>query len=110
MKNEALREPIQFNKAPTCEQCHEKPAVSFSFFFRNLNQGQDGTWRLCCGCTSQTEDYYIEFDNFFSEEAGWLAHLGEKTWMDWDNWNLMIERFHDKAELGRPCKEAVNGN
>ena len=110
MENKAIKEPSRLNKVPTCEVCREKPAVSFSFFFRDLNQGQDGTWKLCCGCTSQTEDYYIEFDNFFSGEAGWLAHLGEKRWMDWGDWYAMMKRFLDEAEMDPPSKEVVNGN
>ena len=94
MENEALREPSRFSKVPTCEVCQEKPAVSFSFFFRDFNQGENGTWKFCCDCTSQTEDYYIVFDDFFPGEALWLAHLEEKTWMDWDDWHAMMGRFH----------------
>ena len=110
MESEAIKEPSRLNKVPTCEVCQEKPALSFSFFFENINQGQDGTWKLCCDCTSQTEDYYVLFDNFFSGEAGWMAHLREKTWMDWGDWYAMMKRFLDEAELNPPSKEAVNGN
>jgi len=110
MENQALSEPSRFTKSPTCEVCHEKPAVSFSFFFRDLNQDLDGTWKFVCNYTCETEYYYISFDDFFSGEAGWLAHLGEKSWMDWDNWNEMMKRFLDGAELDSPSKEAVNGN
>ena len=110
MENVALKEPSPFNKLPTCEVCWEKPAVSFSFFFRNLNQGRDGTWRLCCDCTCEMEDYYILFDDFFSKEAVWVAHLGGKTWMDWDDWNRMMGRFHDEIELDSSYKEAASRN
>ena len=110
MESESIKEPSRLNKVPTCEVCREKPATSFSFFFQDINQGQDGTWKLCCDCTSQTEDYYIEFDNFFSGEAGWLVHLREKLWMDWGDWRAMMKRFLDEAELDPPSKEAVNEN
>ena len=107
MENAALREPSRFNKAPTCEVCREKPAVSFSFFFRDLNQGWDGAWKFCCDCTSGTEDYYILFDDFFSEEAVWLAHLGEKVWMDWGDWHAMMRRFSDEVEIELPIREEL---
>jgi len=107
MESEAIKERSRFNKVPTCEVCHEKPAVSFSFFCHDLNQGQEGTWKLCCGCTTDTENYYIEFDNFFSGEAGWLAHLGEKRWMDWGDWYAMMKRFLDEAELDPPSMEVA---
>ncbi len=110
MENEAIKEPSRLNKVPTCEVCREKPAVSFSFFFQDHNQGYDGTWKFCCNCTCETEDYYIEFDGFFSEEALWLEHLGEKTWMDWGDWFAMWKRFRDEAELGLPSKEVINRN
>ena len=108
MENETLKAPSRLNKTPVCEVCREKPSVSFSFFFRNINR--DGTWKLCCDCTSQTEGYYIEFDNFFSGEAGWLEHLREKRWMDWDDWRSTMKRFLDGAELYPPFKETVDGN
>jgi len=104
MKNEALSEPTRF-KSPTCEVCQQKPAVCFSFFFRDLNQGQDGAWKLCCDCTAGTEDYYILFDDFFSKETDWLAHLGEKRWMDRDDWQAMMRRFSGEAEIESPIRE-----
>ena len=109
MENQALREPSRF-KSPTCEVCREKPAVSFSFFFRDLNRGQDGAWKLCCDCTSETEDYYIGIDDFFSKEAVWLAHLGEKRWMDWADWQAMMRRIRDmRPSAGRDFTEARVG-
>ena len=107
MENVALKEPSRFNKVPTCEVCREKPAVSFSFFFRDLNQGQDGAWKFCCGCTSGTEDYYILFDDFFSKEADWSAHLKEKTGMDWGDWHAMMRRFSDEVEIELPIREEL---
>ena len=97
MENEALREPSRVIKASICEVCRAKPAVSFSFFFRDLNQGYGGDWKYCCGCTTETEDYYIPFNDFFPEEPHWLAHLEEKGWMDWNDWNAMMVRFRDEV-------------
>ena len=110
MESESIKEPSRLNKVPTCEVCREKPAVSFSFFFRDLNEGRDGAWKLCCDCACGVEDYYILFNDFFSGEAGWLAHLREKTWMDWSDWHAMMKRFLDEAEMDPPSKEAVNQN
>jgi len=56
-----------------------------------------GTWKFTCDCTINTEDYYVTFDSFFSspeDEADWLRQLKGKVFMNWDDWNAMMERFH----------------
>jgi hypothetical protein len=51
---------------------------------------------FCCECTSEKEVYYIEFHRFFASPAAtvdWLAHMHEKSWMDWPDFMAMMHRF-----------------
>jgi len=79
---------------PLCEECGASPSSSFSHFVDPATN--TGSWKFCCGCTSGKEDYYIEFSRFFgsqSETMNWLAHMDEKTWMDWHNFMQMVQRY-----------------
>lgn len=54
-----------------CEACGRNEAWSLSY--------EEGTgWRLCCGCTSGSEQYYIEFSVLPGQD--WLGHLRHKRW------------------------------
>lgn len=83
---------------PLCEVCGEHQATAFSHF---LNQEQDlHGWKFCCACTSGRENYYIEFDRFFAspfETMDWLAHMHKKTWMDWNDFMDMAQRYRSKS-------------
>lgn len=84
-----------FKKKPMCEVCGEKEASSFSYFMTNPDAHQ-GEWKFVCGCTSNHENYYIQIKRFFADppaSVDWIAHMHEKSWMDWGNFMTMIYRF-----------------
>lgn len=84
-----------FDKIPKCEACGQNEAISFSYFAEGMN---DGTWRYTCACTTDSETYFVMIKDFFATPAAtvdWLAHLGEKTWMDWHDFNAMMCRLRD---------------
>lgn len=66
---------------PICEVCGKRPAISLSYFGDRREKLPGGTWKLACMCTSETEDYYIEFERFVGE-PNWLRHLRTKRWFD----------------------------
>lgn len=78
-----------------CEKCGQKPALSLSYFGDRGAGKPNGKWMLCCGCTSDTEDYYIILERI-SQSAGevfrWIKHLKEKPWMDWADFTDAIAR------------------
>lgn len=89
-----------FKKDPICEVCGSKKATSFSFVISNP-ESFEGEWKYVCDCTTESEDYYIPIENFFSRgpaTVDWLAHMGEKPWMDWKNFMDMMYRFHDATD------------
>lgn len=84
-----------FTKTPTCEVCNQKAATTFAFL---ETEPPEGDWKFCCECTTDEESYYILIEKFFSRPAvavDWLAHMHEKSWMDWKNFMNMIHRFRD---------------
>lgn len=90
-------------KPAICEVCGKEEATSFSFFSDHGNW-ENGTWKFCGGCTSDQEDYYIEFDRFFKTRGAtidWLAHMHEKNWMNWSNFMDMIHRFRQATDSFR---------
>ena len=81
---------IKFKQAPICEQCGKNPAISFCYL------GKSEGWKFCCICTDNNNKYWIDFNRFFKSPASvidWLAHMNEKTWMDWSDFMNMIDRF-----------------
>lgn len=89
-----------FQKTPLCEVCHQQPVISFSYFEAGNSKGVLG-WFFTCICTDEAEHYYIKLDKFFScpgATVDWLAHMNEKTWMDWSNFMSMIERFREATD------------
>lgn len=89
-----------FKKKPICEECGKEEAVSFSFIEEDSATGE-GQWKFCCECTSGQEAYYIQFDRFFSKpsaQVDWMAHMNEKTWMDWKNFMDMMKRLRDATD------------
>ena len=84
-----------FKVKPICEACGEKEAESFSFLPFD-SDSSNGEWKFVCECTSESEHYYIPISNFFANPSAtvdWMAHMNEKTWMDWSNFMNMMERF-----------------
>jgi len=84
-----------FKEKPICEACGQNEAISFSFFPFDSDSSK-GEWKFVCECTSETEDYYIPIKDFFANPpaaVGWMAHMNEKTWMDWSDFMNMMERF-----------------
>lgn len=84
---------IEFDKTPMCEVCGKNVATSFSFFD---HEAPGKRWRFCCLCTSEPETYYVPIDACFSSPSStvdWLAHLHEKTWIDWGEFMAMMRRF-----------------
>lgn len=86
-----------FPKTPICEVCQSKPAISFSL----LETAPDPGWKFTCLCTDDEESYYIKFDDFFSSPPSivdWLAHMNEKTWMNWSDFMNMMDRFREATQ------------
>lgn len=80
-------------KPRLCEKCGKEEATSFSFF-----PGETGEyrWQICGSCNSDTERYYILIEDFFQNEERalfWLRQLSAKTWMDWDAFWKMLNRY-----------------
>ena len=89
-----------FKKEPICEVCGRKEATSFSLIINNPDSFK-GEWKFVCDCTTQSEDYYIPIENFFSRGAAtvdWLAHMSEKPCMDWKSFMDMMYRFRDATD------------
>ena len=76
-----------------CEACGKKKPVSFSYF-GNRNAGKpNGAWMLTCMCTANREIYYVMLDEFRKERSQWLSHLSSKTWMDWGDFQRVLDKF-----------------
>lgn len=89
-----------FKKTPICEVCGKQEATSFSFIEEDPETGE-GHWKFCCECTSDHENYYIQFDRFFSNPAAavdWMSHMSEKSWMDWNDFMNMMTRFREATD------------
>jgi len=85
-----------FPKIPICEVCNSQPAISFSFIDGGANPG----WKFTCSCAEE-EMYYITFESFFSAPPSmvdWLAHMNEKTWMNWMDFMNMMDRFREATQ------------
>lgn len=85
-----------FEKVPRCEACSEEDAISFSSL--SPNGGKMSDWKFCGACTSEAEHYFIPIDDFFrspSTTVAWLAHMHQKTGMDWLSFQDMMTRFAD---------------
>jgi hypothetical protein len=70
---------------PTCEVCGKEPATSFSYFGDRRSTEPNGEWKLTGACTTEIEDYYVEFDQLFRSSTRteeWLAHLSGKEWLN----------------------------
>jgi hypothetical protein len=90
----------KFKQAPACEICIRQTALSFSFF-EPCSEVPDGGWRFACMCTAEIETAYVPLSDFFktpSATVDWLAHLGEKTWFDADDWFAMMRRFREATD------------
>ena len=60
--------------------------------------GRITDWKFCGLCTSNSEDYYILLEYFFDSPGStvdWLAHMHEKTGMDWVGFMDMMHRFRN---------------
>ncbi|HLP45076.1 MAG TPA: hypothetical protein VK469_03980, partial [Candidatus Kapabacteria bacterium] len=87
---------INFKETPKCEVCKKNEATAFSFIKDYSKEGEKGQWKFSCNCTNSTERYYIMFEDFFSDPSklvNKLAHMHQKTWMDWNNFMDMMTRF-----------------
>ena len=84
-----------FKTKPMCEECGTNEATSFSFIGNNP-ESFEGNWKFVCECTIDNEDYYIPINSFFANPPAavdWMAHMQEKSWMDWNNFMEMMNRF-----------------
>lgn len=90
-----------FKNEPTCEACGKNPASAFSYRAPEHEGDKGAGWRFTCDCTDDHEDYPIHFTRpdgcgFFDssdQTVDWLAHMGEKTWMDWQDFHKMMVRL-----------------
>ena len=84
-----------FKQKPICEECGKNEATSFSFFPFDSDPSK-GEWKFVCECTNESEDYYILIKQFFANPPAavdWMAHMSSKTWMDWNDFMKMMNRF-----------------
>lgn len=84
-----------FKTAPMCEECKTHEATSFTCILGE-SPPEKNHWRFTCDCTSERDDYYIQFDRFFANPPAvvdWMAHMHEKLWMDWSDFMEMMTRF-----------------
>lgn len=89
-----------FKKKPICELCSQNEATSFSFIATSSDPSI-GDWKFVCECTSDEEDYYIPIKSFFSKPPAavdWMAHMHEKSWMNWSNFMEMMHRFRKATD------------
>jgi hypothetical protein len=87
----------RFPMAPLCELCQKNEASAFVHFEDQQHKG----WKFCCECAGDIGDYEILFERFFSSPAStvdWMAHMHEKTWMDWADFMGMIDRLRDASK------------
>jgi len=83
-----------------CEVCSKNEATSFSFILTDAESFQ-GDWKFACECTTENEKYYIQLKDFFanpSSSVDWMAHMHEKSWMDWNNFMEMMDRFRKATD------------
>jgi hypothetical protein len=116
----------QFPKEPVCEICEREPADQFIYFHiraaapapdpileeeeqeeaegdeaADPNGAKKRGWRFCGACMNEEGTYSIEVDRFFRSApttVDWIAHLNEKTWMDWRDFADMIDRFRASTQ------------
>lgn len=89
-----------FKIKPMCEKCAENEATSFSLIITDAALSQ-GDWRFVCECTVENEGYFIPISSFFANPPAavdWMAHMQEKSWMDWKNFMEMITRFRKATD------------
>jgi hypothetical protein len=89
-----------FKKKPICEMCGKNEATSFSFIWRD-QEASEGDWKFVCECTASSVRYFIPISDFFSRPAAtvdWLAHMHEKSWMDWRNFMEMMYRLRKATD------------
>jgi hypothetical protein len=89
-----------FKKIPLCELCHKEPAISFSYIDPAAGGAPSG-WLFTCNCANDAESYYIKVADLFASPAAtvdWLAHMQEKTWMNWPNFMTMMDRFREATD------------
>jgi hypothetical protein len=82
-----------FPSGVTCEVCNAEPAFSFSLVPQGENKP---TWCFTGNCTSDDEQYYIEFHRFFRSPAAvvsWLGHLVEKNSFSPGDFFAMLRRL-----------------
>ena len=75
--------------------CKQKEATSFSWV-RSDSPPHDGHWIFSCECTCRDDIYAILLDTFFASPSAtvdWMAHMHEKSWMDWHDFMEMMTRF-----------------
>jgi len=80
---------IEFPKEPNCELCNTEPAT---FFVHREDEG----WCFTGTCDESLGEYPIQIERFFNSPPSttdWLAHLYEKSWMDWSDFGAMFHRF-----------------
>lgn len=86
-------------KRPMCEVCGKKPATAFVLLSSTVPGKREDVWKYACDCTSKTEAYYVEIEHAFrspEEVVDTLAHLHEKSWMDWNDFANAVTRYRNK--------------
>ena len=84
-----------FKKTPSCELCSAEEATAFSLIAIS-GQPMDGEWKFVGACSNENEEYYIEIERFFKNppaSVDWIAHMHEKSWMNWQSFMDMMTRF-----------------
>jgi len=94
MDTQTKKKTTSSTAKPICEVCGLHEATSISYFRRNNFCEIEG-WKLACGCTSETENYYIYLDDYFKSEESkrnWIEHLTEKRWFNLSNFMQAVKR------------------
>jgi len=89
-----------FKTKPVCEEYNKSEATSFSLISAGSDSSKDN-WKFVCEYTAENEGYYIIIDDFFAnppEAVDWMAHMQEKSWMDWNNFMEMMSRFRNATD------------
>lgn len=91
-----------FKRKPICEECGQNEATFLSFFsFPFDADPSKDVWKFVCECTTKRKIYSIPIENFFANPPAtvdWMAHMNEKTWMNWNDFMNMMERFREATE------------
>ena len=82
-----------------CEVCGKKMASALSYIPSEVSNGWlGGRWKWVCGCSVDTELYYLDAEDVLNRLDEILNHLAEKRWFDKRRFLQAIERYPSKIQ------------